>query len=183
MEIANALWAQSGFQINPQFLKQSEEFYDAAVDNLDFQSDPRKAADTINAWVNRKTHGKIPTIVQRPDRNTRLILTDAVYFKGRWTSPFDKKATKPGKFHLQDGGSVDVPMMAQSGKYPYFETDAFQAIRLPYGNERFAMYVFLPRMTAGLPGLMRSLDHVTLERMDRQVARAPGQDCYAAGSN
>ncbi len=158
MEIANALWAQSGFRINPQFLKQSEEFYDAAVDNLDFQGDPRNAADTINAWVNRKTHGKIPTIVQRPDRNTRLILTDAVYFKGRWTSPFDKKATKPRKFHLQDGGSVDVPMMVQSGKYRYFETDAFQAIRLPYGNERFAMYVFLPRKTAGLPSLMHSLD-------------------------
>ncbi len=81
MEIANALWAQSGFQINPQFLKLSKEFYDAPVDNLDF-NDPRKAADTINAWVDRKTHGKIPTIVARPDRNTRLILTDAVYFKG-----------------------------------------------------------------------------------------------------
>ncbi len=157
MEIANALWAQSGFQINPQFLQLSKEFYDAPVDNLDF-NDPRKAADTINAWVDRKTHGKIPTIVQRPDRNTRLILTDAVYFKGRWTSPFDKKATKPGKFHFADSGSTDIPMMAQSGKYPYFETDAFQAIRLPYGNGRFAMYVFLPRKTAGLRELMRSMD-------------------------
>lgn len=158
MEIANALWAQSGFRINPQFLKQSEEFYDAAVENLDFRNDPGKAADTINAWVDRKTHRKIPTIVQRSDRSTGLILTDAVYFKGRWTTPFDKKATKPGKFHLQGGGSVEVPMMAQSEQYPYFETDAFQAIRLPYGNERFAMYIFLPRMATGLPGLMRSLD-------------------------
>ena len=157
MEIANALWAQSGFRINPQFLKLSEEFYGAPVDNLDF-NDPRKAADTINAWVDRETHGKIPTIVQRPDRNTRLILTDAVYFKGRWTLPFDKKETKPGKFHLPDGGSIDAPMMTRSGKYRYFETDTFQAIRLPYGNERFAMYVFLPRNTAGLPDLMRSLD-------------------------
>ena len=158
MEIANALWAQSGFQINPQFLKLSADYYHAAVANLDFSQDPAKAADQINAWVNRETHGKIPTIVRRPDPNTRLILTDAVYFKGRWTSPFDKKATRPRKFHLDDGGSVDTPMMAQSGRYPYFETDTFQAIRLPYGNGRFAMYVFLPRKTAGLLELMRSLD-------------------------
>jgi serine protease inhibitor len=158
MEIANALWAQSGFQINPQFLKLSADFYDAAVASLDFSQDPAKAADQINAWVKRETHGKIPTIVRRPDPNTRLILTDAVYFKGRWTSPFDKKATRPGKFHLADGSSVDTPMMAQSGRYPYFDTDTFQAIRLPYGNGRFAMYVFLPRKTAGLPELMGSLD-------------------------
>jgi serine protease inhibitor len=158
MEIANALWAESGFPINSDFLKLSQESYDASARSVNFSGNPRGAADTINGWVDENTHGKIPTIIGTPDPNTRLVITDAVYFKGRWASPFDKKATNARTFHLQDGGSVTTAMMAQSGEYPYFENDAFQAIRLPYGNGRFAMYVFLPRTTHGLPDFLRSLD-------------------------
>ena len=160
METANALWAQSGFPINPDFLKVSHDFFAAPVESLDFSTNPDGAANTINAWVSRSTHGKIPTIIKSPDRNTRLILTDAVYFKGRWQRPFTKSATQPRPFHL-DGVSpadIQVPMMTQRGKYPYFETDTFQAIALPYGNTRFRMYVFLPRGKSTLPDLMRSLD-------------------------
>lgn len=175
MEIANALWAQAGFRISPQFLELSRQFYDAPVESLDFQGNPRKAADIINAWVDRRTHGKIPAIVQRPDRSTKLILTNAVYFKGRWASPFDKKATKPGKFHLPGGGSVDAPMMEQKGKYPYFETDTFQAIRLPYGKDRFAMYILLPRKTAGLPDLMRTLDGQHWSELTGKLSQRQGR--------
>jgi serine protease inhibitor len=81
-----------------------------------------------------------------------------VYFKGRWTVPFDKKETKPRSFHLSAGSSITVPMMAHRGEYYYLETDSFQAIRLPYGNDQFAMYLFLPRKSSGLPDLLRSLD-------------------------
>ena len=160
METANALWAQSGFPINPDFLKVSHDFFAAPVQSLDFSANPNGAADTINAWVSRSTHGKIPTIVKSPDRNTRLILTEAVYFKGRWQRPFTKSATQPRAFHLQgaSGGDIQVPMMAQRGEYPYFDTDAYQAIALPYGNTRFRMYVFLPRGKSSLSDLVRSLD-------------------------
>ena len=158
MEIANALWARSEFTINPEFLKLSRDSYDAPVESLDFEKAPQKAADTINAWVNKNTHGKIPKIIRRGDPATRLMITDAVYFKGRWTIPFDKKATETRAFHLQGGGSVKAPMMVQNGDYPYFESDGFQAIRLSYGNKRFAMYVFLPRDKAGLSGFLESLD-------------------------
>jgi len=158
MEIANALWAQSGFTINPEFLKLSRDSYNAPVESLDFEKEPQKAADTINAWVDKNTRGKIPKIIKRGDPMTRLMITDAVYFKGRWAIPFDKKATGPRTFHLQGGGSVKAPMMVQHGDYPYFESDRFQAIRLAYGNKRFAMYVFLPRDKAGLPNFLESLD-------------------------
>jgi len=158
MEIANALWAQSGFTINPEFLKLSRDSYGAPVESLDFEKEPQDAANTINAWVNKSTHGKIPTIIKRGDPATRLMITDAVYFKGRWTTPFDKKATEMRAFHLRNGGSVKAPMMVQRGNYPYFETDDFQAIRLSYGNKRFAMYVFLTRKNAGLSDFLASLD-------------------------
>jgi serine protease inhibitor len=158
LEIANALWVQAGFAIAPQFLALSRDNYDAAAANVDFAGNPDRAAETINSWADRNTHGKIPTIVSKPSRSTQLMLTDAVYFKGRWTSAFVKSATAPRPFYLPDGSPVQTPMMTQSHDYLYFEDDRFQAIRLPYGNERFALYVFLPRDRKGLADLMRSLD-------------------------
>ncbi|MFZ0887058.1 MAG: serpin family protein [Candidatus Binataceae bacterium] len=158
MEIANALWVQWGFPINSDFLKLSQDSYDASAQSLDFARNPREAADTINTWVDKNTGGKIPTIVARTDPNTRLVITDAVYFKGRWASPFNKKATETRTFHLQDGRSVTTPMMMQNGQYSYLENDSFQAIRLPYGNGRFVMYVFLPHTTSRLADFVRSLD-------------------------
>ena len=158
IEIANALWPQAGFRINPDFLRLSRDFFDAAPQSLNFRENPEQAASRINDWVKERTQGKIPEIIKDLSRSTVLVLTDAVYFKGRWTVPFDKKETKPRSFHLPAARSVMVPMMAQRGEYRYLETDSFQAIRLPYGNNQFAMYVFLPRESTGLPDFLRSLN-------------------------
>jgi serine protease inhibitor len=158
MKIANALWLQSGFAINPAFMKLSEKFYHASVASLDFASSPPKAADMINAWVLQNTKGEIPAIISRPERNTRLILTDTVFFKGSLTSAVDRKETRPRSFHLPDGHSIETPMMAKTGDHLYCEAQDFQAIRLAYGNMQFVMYVFLPRNLTGLSQFMRSLD-------------------------
>jgi serpin B len=160
IESANALWAQSGFPIKPAFLKVVHHFYEATINSVDFSTNPDGAADTINAWVNNSTHGKIPTIVKSPGRRTSLILTDAIYLKGRWQNPFDKSATQPRPFHLEGPhtGEIQVPMMVQSGKYQYLATDTFQAIALPYANTGFRMYVLLPRGKITLPDLMGTLD-------------------------
>ena len=72
---------------------------------------PAGAAAVINRWVDKATKGKIPMIVDTPNPNTRLVLTDAVYFKGKWTWPFPKEATAPHDFHSGDGGTVKIPMM------------------------------------------------------------------------
>jgi len=158
IEIANALWPQSGFRISPDFLRLSREFFDAAPEGLNFKENPQQAASRINEWVKQKTQSKIPEIVKDLSRSTVLVLTDAVYFKGRWMVPFDKQETKPRSFHLSADSSIRVPMMAHRGEYLYLETDSFQAIRLPYGNDQFAMYLFLPRNSTGLPDVLRSLD-------------------------
>jgi serpin B len=158
IEIANALWLQSGLRIDPGFLRLSHDFFDAAPESLDFAGNPQQAARHINDWVKQRTRGKIPEIIKDLSRNTVLVLTDAVYFKGRWTIPFDQKETKPRSFHLPGGRSITVPMMAQRGEYRYLETDSFQAIRIPYGHDQFATYVFLPRKNTELPDLLRSLD-------------------------
>jgi serpin B len=157
-EIANALWVQKDYPINPDFRAVCESFYDASAANLDFTGDPTGAAAEINSWVERHTFHRIPTIIEGIDPGTRLILTDAVYFKGAWSSPFRIAKTRRLPFHLMSGESRESSMMDQSREFLYLENKDFQAIRLPYGNERYAMSVFLPRKTMGLPDFLRSLD-------------------------
>ena len=174
-EIANALWVQKDFPINPDFRTVCESFYDASAASLDFVGDPTGAAAAINSWVDKNTHHRIPVLVAAIRPDTRLMLTDAVYFKGRWSSPFKKAQTRPRPFHLLSGDSRQTAMMDQSGTYAYFENQSFQAIRLPYGNQRYAMYVFIARKAAGLPDFIRSLDEAHWTQWTSQFARRSGQ--------
>ncbi|HVA39931.1 MAG TPA: serpin family protein, partial [Candidatus Binataceae bacterium] len=144
--------------VNPEFVALNKDSYQAEVRSLDFAGDPGRAAETINAWVNRNTQGKIPSIVGELERDTMLVLTDAVYFKGGWSDAFAPALTKPRAFFPPGGKSLTTPMMERHGVYSYLETKDFQAIRLPYGNAQFAMYVFLPRKKDGLAGFVKSLD-------------------------
>jgi len=104
-----------------------------------------------------------------------LVLTDAVYFKGRWSDPFDKTKTEARSFHLSGGGSVMAPMMVQDDEYGYLETDSVQAIRLPYGNDRFAMFVFLPRKSTGLPNFLNLLAEFHCSRWIPALLTRKGQ--------
>lgn len=174
-EIANALWVQKDFPINPDFRTVCESFYDASAASLDFIGDPTGAAAAINSWVDKNTHHRIPVLVAAIRPDTRLMLTDAVYFKGRWSSPFKKAQTRSRPFHLLSGDSRQTAMMDQSGTYAYLENQSFQAIRLPYGNQRYAMYVFIPRKAAGLPDFIRSLDETHWTQWTSQFARRSGQ--------
>ena len=175
-EIANALWVQKDFPINPDFGTVCKSFYDASAANLDFVGDPKGAAAEINSWVDKNTHHRIPAIVAEIDPATRLILTDAVYFKATWSFPFKKAETRPRPFHLMSGDSRQAAMMDQSRVYSYLENQNFQAIRLPYGSEeRYAMYVFLPRKVAGLPDFLRSLDVTRWTRWTSQFDKNRGE--------
>lgn len=158
LEIANALWLRKGFAVNPEFVALNKDSYHAEVQSLDFAGAPQSAVGTINAWVNRNTQGTIPSIVGKLESDTMLVLTDAVYFKGAWADPFVLPNTKPRNFFLPSGKSLTTPMMKRQGVYTYLETKDFQAIRLPYGNSQFAMYVFLPRQKGGLSGFIKTLD-------------------------
>jgi serine protease inhibitor len=140
-----------------------------------FRCESTQRGERDHAWVNEKTHAKIPRILNDVSPATVVVLTDAVYFKGRWSAPFDPKKTESRVFHLQTGATVNAPMMTQSGEYPYFENKDFQAIRLPYGNDRFAMYIFLPRKPGGLPGLLRALDQPHWNQWTGQLGRRKGR--------
>jgi serine protease inhibitor len=155
LEIANSLWARKGIRFRPEFLAANRSFYDAEVMVLDFR-DPGSLS-AINGWVNRKTKGKIDRIVDRIDPSSILFLINAVYFKGKWTEPFDENVTREHPFTLLDGRQKSHPMMFQSGRYRYLEGEGFQAVSLPYGEGRVSMLVFLPSRDSSLHAFHTSL--------------------------
>ena len=108
-------------------------------------NDP-KSADIINDWADKKTHGKIKEVVQFPfPAFTKIIVANAIYFKGKWAEPFDKGQTKLRPFHLPNGGSKQTPMMRQHRHFSYQETDDFQAVRLGYSGKDLDMILVLPK--------------------------------------
>lgn len=141
--IANSLWAKQGIQFKPEFIQRNRQFYQAKVTDLEF-NDPT-APSVINNWVEQSTKGKINKIVDKIKPDDVLFLINAIYFKGKWSTPFDKTQTAPQPFYLLNGTNKQLPMMAQSGKYRYYENDKFQAVSLPYGEGRLSLYIFIPK--------------------------------------
>src|SRR5262249_6951026 len=156
---ANALWGQKGFPFKPAFVKLTQDNYGAALHGVDFAGDPEGARKTINAWVEKETQGKIKDLLQPGvlDAMTRLVLTNAVYFKGDWGSPFKKDRTRDGDFHLSSARKVKAPLMRQKDKFGYLDGETFQALEMPYAGKEFSMVVLLPKKVDGLATLERSL--------------------------
>lgn len=148
--LTSAVWGVRPLAFPPDFLERIQEFYTAEARILD--SAGPAAAEIINYWVSSKTNGKITTLVNSDDLSSeiRCILTNAIYFKGPWSAPFDPQATRDRPFALPDGRTREVAMMYRSGRYPYLETKAFQAIDLAYTGGSLSMYVFLPHEGASL---------------------------------
>src|SRR5579864_6074396 len=112
----------------------------------------------INAWVARKTEGKIDTILDRLDSNTAAILLNAVYFKARWQTPFDQKETRKEAFNLTRLQSIEVPLMNLTGDFALVPRSGYRAIRLPYAAATLGMVVVLPDEVEGLGEVARKLD-------------------------
>lgn len=157
--VANALWGQKGFRFEKDFLALTGRYYGGRLDLLDFRGDTEAARRTINAWVEEQTRDKIKELIKSGILTplTRLVLTNAIYFKGDWAAQFKKTATKDEPFHAGGGKQPRVPLMQQTGKFGYMETPDFQALELPYIGDRLSMTVLLPREKDGLADLEKRL--------------------------
>ncbi len=156
LSVADALWLRQGYTALPAFGQALRRFYDADATTLDF-GDP-SAPDVINAWVNRQTHGLIPSIVTRIPPHMLLYLINTLYFKAPWAEPFQPAATRPGPFTRPDGSVRTLPMMTHTGAYRYTKGLAYEAISLPYAAGKVAMYIILPAAPSGLSSVPGSLD-------------------------
>ena len=174
LNIANAIWYSAGIEVKPPFASLNKEFYGATMDTLDFAGPG--AGGIVNAWAEKNTSGRIKNIVpvQLPG-DTRMLLANAIYFKGSWDRKFDPKATKERAFHLIVGGPKQVPMMQQSGEFEYQEGNGCQAVRLPYAGRRLGMYVLLPDPGSDVSKLLAALnDHSWQDQLLRQLRSRKG---------
>lgn len=152
IRIANALWAQNKHPFSADFISLVQRSFRAEGRTMDFAGDTENCRQTINRWVEQQTNDRIKDLLPpgsvRP--LTRLVLTNAIYFKGTWQTPFDKKRTKPLDFTLSGDQTVKADMMYRSASMRYMENDTLQAVELPYQGDRLSMVVLLPRKKDGL---------------------------------
>ena len=160
LNLANGIWYQQGIQLKSVFVAENQNYFLAELAGVDFARP--KSADLINGWAEKKTRGKIKNVVQFPfPPLTRVILANAIYFKGKWVRPFETNATRPHAFHLSGGGEKQVPLMWQRGHFNYQEGDGFQAVQLPYAGGRLRMCVFLPATNSNPAKLLADLNNET----------------------
>jgi serpin B len=128
--------------------------------------------DQVNAWVNSKTEGKIPTILDKLDANAVAVLLNAIYFRAHWAQPFKEWLTKNDAFFLTADRRVDVPMMHNTGRYQRVARSGYRAIRLPYDVPALSMIIVLPDQSDGLAELIARFDAGELSALTAELERA-----------
>jgi len=162
--VANALWGQKDYKFLQEFLTLVKKNYDGDLKQVDFATQTEAARKTINDWVENKTKAKIKELIKPGtlDSMTRLVLTNAIYFKGKWASQFKPDKTQDASFTLLGGQKVNVPMMNQTSNFGYMETDTTQVLEMPYVNNDLSMVVLLPKKLDGVSELEGGLTSETI---------------------
>ncbi|MBN9119465.1 MAG: serpin family protein [Planctomycetes bacterium] len=172
--IANALWAQQGIGFVPEFLDVTNRCYGSARREVNFGA-PEAARGTINRWVEEQTRDRIKDLLKSQDitPNVRLILTNAIYFKGTWKHQFSKERTFEGNFETGLGVKVKVWMMRHTDiKLRTYAGEAWQLLELPYEGERLSMILLLPNERCGL---QKVASRLTLTELENGLAQLQEQ--------
>ena len=165
LNVANSLWPQKEHAFLREYLSLVEKNYGVSITAVDYAGALEAARQTINRWVEDKTQERIKDLI-RPgilQTLTRLVLVNAIYFKGAWEHPFEPKSTEEAPFYLSAGKSVPAQIMAEEGDFEYAQADGIQILELPYAGGKLSMTVLLPE--AG--GMKRLEDGLSREKIAR----------------
>lgn len=174
LQIANALWIKDGYKIKQDYIDIARMHYSSTVENVDFATDDGIAK--INGWVQEKTNEKIENILGpgSTDEFTRMVITNAVYFKGKWGLQFNPDRTTDQPFWTDKENSVTVPMMSQSvDMYNYVETKDLQSLELNYLGGDISMILLLPNEIGGIQSLEQTIDSNMLNSIKDSMIREP----------
>lgn len=174
LENANAIWVDQHFPILGTFQTAVEQKHGAEIRAADFARQPNAERLKINEWVEEKTRNKIQDLLPSGSVNTmtRMILVNAIYFKGDWLHAFDPKQTTDTKFQTLENGSVMVPMMRlDKTRFVYGENDCFQTLELPYEGDEVSMLLILPRAKDGLKHIEECFAPGNLEACTRGMRK------------
>ena len=154
--IANSIWYKLGYNVLAEFIATNQEYFDAAVEELDF-SDPG-AVDIINGWIEDKTNGKIRDMLDYIPGDAVMYLINAIYFNATWKYRFDKEETFEDDFILEEGGTHRCDFMQVEGGFNVTSQDDFSAVELPYGDSAYSMVVMLPHEGVSTSDLVEEMN-------------------------
>lgn len=173
LQVANSIWLNEEYHFQDDFSKRVKDYFNAEIEEIDITSN--ESPKRINNWVKDATNGKIDKMVDGPlDENLVAMLLNALYFKGDWKYPFDKKDTEKRNFSSMNGNAIQVPFMKLEEKLSYMANNEFQAIKLPYGEGEMSMTVVLPNEGVGLAEFQSTLSSEKWEDIRSGLKRMKG---------
>jgi serpin B len=175
LHIANSLWPHKDYPFLKEYLALMKKYYGASITPVDYKTANEKARTMINEWVEEETEGKITDLIQPGVLTplTRLVLVNAIYFKGNWARQFKKSLTQDAPFYLTREKTVQAPFMSQEHTLRYGEDEGLQIVELPYEGDDLAMLILLPRRIDGLAELEKAL---TPENLNQWITHLREQE-------
>ncbi|XP_034429055.1 leukocyte elastase inhibitor-like isoform X3 [Hippoglossus hippoglossus] len=175
LSVANRLYGEQSYQFVEDFLGATRKHYDAELESVDFKTSHEAARLNINTWVEKQTQGKIQDVLAQGvvDNMTRLVLVNAIYFKGNWNKQFKERDTEDAQFRINKNESKPVKMMHQKTKFPYSFISEFncQVLEIPYKGQELSMLIFLPMdiddSSTGLEKLEKELTYENFVKWTR----------------
>lgn len=170
--MANKIYIQENYAVNKDFQAIATNSFYSEAENVNF-SDNAVSAKKINDWVESKTNNKIKDLIDKSllDSLTRMVLVNAIYFKGLWEHPFKVENTKNLPFYLNETDSVEVPMMYHKKKYFYgvFEDLDATGLEMKYKDSDISMFIILPNKRTGLAALEEKLSSINLKDLSKNM--------------
>ncbi|MEK6981324.1 MAG: serpin family protein [Candidatus Micrarchaeota archaeon] len=192
LSTANALWIQKDYSILQSYKDIVKNYYGAEATNVDFVNQLEQSRLMINNWIENETNQKIKDMIgpNDLDQNIRLIITNAIYFKGSWETKFDKSLTKEEDFEVTSTKIVKAQMMKKTKSFNYFEDERLQILELPYKDNELSMLIILPKeeMTSlesnlSLENLNRWKQKMQTQEVDVSIPKFKFQSKYYLGKN
>jgi serpin B len=178
INISNSIWARADFKLLDSFVTSLKNYFNSEITSLDFL-DKTKTKNTINAWVDKSTNGKIKTIVDDISDDHVLFIINAVYFNAPWTKEFEAKNTKKTNFNLMDGSTKSVDMMYSNElKFKYFRNDDVEIIELPYGSGQYAMTAIMPNEVSKFSAVEATLSNQKFNEWKGKLTSVSKYDLY-----
>ena len=158
---ANSLWIQEDLELNQQFLDINKQYFSSSTQFTNFIKDPEKSRISINQWVEKNTNNKISNLLKPSsiDKSTRLVLVNALYFKGSWKKEFDKKKNTEENFQIGKKDFITTTFMNTGINSWYYEDKYSQIIDIPYKDDKISIMIILPKSYKKLKKLEKELNY------------------------
>jgi len=173
LAIANRLWVDSSAPLEAGFVEKVNAAWEAGVESIDFMKGWEPSRDLINAWVAKQTRDKISTLLEKGSitSETRLVIANAIYFNGKWSSSFPLQATRDRDFYVDGKDAQAVPTMFQASNFRFASFDGGEVLELPYAKSSLAMDLFLPDDNAGLAKLESRLSSGAIASWTKKLVK------------